>query len=193
MRRVPYVRLQAGKRGGERERVPYVRLQAGKKGGAREQTERREIERAKTERREIEWEIEAGHQQSLQSTQFGRETERADLWIGLEEKRAAPGAWVAAAGGASSAHPPLAPSPSTAAFLPSASLPATAPLLLHRPSSAAPPPCSAAPLICSSGLFSALSYGQVISSALFSALLCLCVMVGQIALSSAAYVVPVLC
>jgi len=63
-------------------RAPYVRPQAGKSGGEREKTERREIER----------EIEAGRQQSLQSTQFGRETERADLWIGREEKRAAPGA-----------------------------------------------------------------------------------------------------
>jgi len=122
-------------------RAPYVRPQAGKRGGAREQTERREIERAKTERREIEWEIEAGHQQSLQSTQFGRETERADLWIGLEEKRAAPGAWVAAAGGASSAHPPLAPSPLHCCF--SALCFSTG----HSPS-ASPPPlqhCPSAP------------------------------------------------
>ncbi|KAG2640957.1 hypothetical protein PVAP13_2KG131948 [Panicum virgatum] len=137
-------------------RAPYVRPQAGKRGGEREQIERWEIEREKTERREIEWEIEAGHQQSLQSTQFGRETGRADLWIGLEEKRAAPGAWVAAAGGASSAapgawvaaaggassaHPPLAPSPFHCCF--SALCFSTG----HSPS-ASPPPlqrCPSAP------------------------------------------------
>ena len=125
--------------------APYVRPQAGKRGGAREQTERREIERAKTERREIEWEIEAGHQQSLQSTQFGRETERADLWIGWEEKRAAPGAWLAAAGGASSARPPLAPSPLHCCFSALCFSTGHTPSASPPPSSAAPPPLQRCP------------------------------------------------
>jgi len=105
-------------------RAPYVRPQVGKSGGEREKTERREIEREPRAAREIE----AGHQQSLQSTQFGRETERADLWIGWEEKRAAPGAWLGAAGGASSARPPLAPSPLHCSAAPGPSAPAALPL-----------------------------------------------------------------
>ena len=135
--------------------------------------------------------------------------------VGREEG----GAWSLGRGSRRHILGPSAPSPFAPPLLLFCPLLLYRPQLLCF--STAPPalplrPCSAAPLICGERRLEpgagplgflcwspgprrpcwsttpALSYGQVISSALFSALLCLCVMVGQIALISAAYVVPLL-
>ena len=78
--------VQLDEAGAIREAPARERGEArGRPSGGRKSSQRREIKREPRAAREIE----AGR---LQSTRFGRETERADLWIGREEKRAAPGA-----------------------------------------------------------------------------------------------------